>query len=130
VPFLCAQFCKFFWRKIGILKKFEAFVFSGLRERAAHVSEVIGGYGGDPYLWEVWVEVHGRLVASTDSSLWSKRNAILDEAAFGVSEGTLVDEHVHSWADMTCLTYEETGPTQRGREVSVGYIVVFGRLTA
>jgi hypothetical protein len=80
--------------------------------------------------WEVWVEVHGLLVASTDSSLWSKRNAILDEAAFGVSEGTLVDEHGHSWADMTCLTYEETGPTQRGREVSVGYIVVFGRLTA
>ncbi len=80
--------------------------------------------------WEVWVEVHGRLVASTDSSLWSKRDDILDEAEFGVSEGTLVDEHGHSWPDMKLLTYEEQGPAQRGREVSVDYIAVFGRLTA
>lgn len=79
--------------------------------------------------WEVWVEVRGRLVASTDSWLWSLRDAILDEAAFEVSEGTLIDEHGHQWEDMKLLSYEETGPTQRGRDVSVGYVVVFGRLT-
>lgn len=98
----------------------------------------LASVSGDPSIpgtfesgdWEVWVEVHGRLVASTDSSLWSKRDDILDEAAYGVSDGTLVDEHGHSWADMKLLTYEEQGPTKRGRAVSVSYIAVFGRLTA
>lgn len=80
--------------------------------------------------WEVWVEVRGRLVAPSDSSLWSLRDDILDEAKFGVSAGTLEDEQGHQWADMRFLTYEETGPTQRGREVSVGYVAVFGRQTA
>ncbi|MGJ8637204.1 MAG: hypothetical protein ACSHX5_10200 [Phycisphaerales bacterium] len=79
--------------------------------------------------WEVWVEVRGRLVASSDSSLWALRDLILAQAAYGVSEGTLEDEHGHEWEDMKFLTYEETGPTQRGRDVSVGYIAVFGRLT-
>jgi len=79
--------------------------------------------------WEVWVEVRGRLVAGTDSVLWSLRNSILNQTQFGVAAGTLVDEHGHQWADMKFLTYEETGPTQRGRDVSVGYVAVFGRLT-
>jgi len=79
--------------------------------------------------WEVWVEVRGRLVAGSDSSLWNLRDDIVDKAAFGESSGTLIDEHGHQWADMKLLTYEETGPVQRGREVSVGYVVVFGRLT-
>ncbi|MBO6512537.1 MAG: hypothetical protein JJ974_01055 [Phycisphaerales bacterium] len=79
--------------------------------------------------WEVWVEVRGRLVAGSDSSLWVLRDAILAQAAFGVSEGTLIDEHGHQWVDMKLLSYEETGPTQRGRDVSVGYVVVFGQLS-
>jgi len=80
--------------------------------------------------WEVWVEVRGRLVASSDSALWSLRDNILDEAKFGVSAGTLRDEQGHQWTGMRFLTYEEVGPTQRGREVSVGYVAVFGRQTA
>ncbi len=107
------------------------------RRRGRRVVSV-ASVSGDPSIpgtfesgnWETWVEVHGRLVASTDAALWALRDAILAEAAFGVSEGTLVDEHGHSWTDMTCLTYEETGATKRGREVSVGYVVVFGHLTA
>jgi len=79
--------------------------------------------------WEVWVEVRGRLVANSDSSLWTLRGAILAEAKFNVASGTLIDEHGHQWADMKFLTYEETGPAQRGRDVSVGYVAVFGRLT-
>lgn len=79
--------------------------------------------------WEVWVEVRGRLVASSDSSLWVLRDSILAEAEFEVSEGTLIDEHGHQWEDMKLLTYEETGPASRGRDVSVGYVVVFGRLS-
>lgn len=79
--------------------------------------------------WEVWVEVRGRLVGTSDSSLWSRRDAILAQAAFEVSGGTLIDEGGHQWEDMKLLSYEETGPTQRGRDFSVGYIVVFGRLT-
>ena len=79
--------------------------------------------------YEVWVEVRGRLVANSDSGLWSLRNDILDEAAAGVASGLLQDAHGHEWEDMKLLTYEETGPVERGREVSVGYVVVFGRLT-
>jgi len=79
--------------------------------------------------WEVWVEVRGRLVANTDASLWSLRDAILAEAKFNVAAGTLIDDHGYQWVDMKFLTYEETGPTQRGRDVSVGYVAVFGRLT-
>lgn len=79
--------------------------------------------------WEVWVEVHGRLVAASDSLLWDLRDDILTQAESGMTHGVLVDTHGHSWAGMSLLTYEETGPVQRGREVSVGYVVVFGRLT-
>ena len=79
--------------------------------------------------WEVWVEIRGRLVAATDTSLWNQRDTILAETEFGVVAGTLIDEHGHQWAGMKFLTYEETGPTQRGRDVSVGYVAVFGRLT-
>lgn len=79
--------------------------------------------------WEIWVEVRGRLVANTESALWDLREDILAEAKFEVVSGTLEDEHGHEWDGMKFLTYEETGPAQRGRDVSVGYVAIFGRLT-
>ena len=79
---------------------------------------------------ELRIEVRGRLVATSDSPLWSLRNSILAQAVSTVGSGTLIDEHGHSWQDVKLLTYEESGATRRGRKVSVAYTAVFGQLTA
>lgn len=78
--------------------------------------------------WELRVEVRGRLVAASDSSLWSRRDAITAQADSSIDSGTLVDEQGHSWSAMKLIRFEETGPTRRGREVSVGYVAEFGQL--
>ncbi len=79
---------------------------------------------------ELRIEVRGRLVASSDSALWSLRDAIWAQADSAVDSGTRIDEHSHSWSDVKLITYEESGVTRRGRKVSVAYTAVFGQLTA
>tara|TARA_R110000744_G_scaffold62864_2_gene129608 strand:- start:1154 stop:1537 length:384 start_codon:yes stop_codon:yes gene_type:complete len=109
------------------------FVNQRLGRRVVSYSSLLGDPAApgtfDSGNWEVWVEVHGRLVASSDAALWDLRDDILAQAASGMTHGVLVDEHGHSWTGMSLLTYEEFGQVRRGREVSVGYTVVFGRLT-
>jgi hypothetical protein len=75
---------------------------------------------------ELRISVKGRLVATSESALWSLRDAIAAEAAFGVSAGDLIDHHGHTHSGVKLLQVEWDGPVQRGRVLSVGYEAMFG----
>lgn len=77
---------------------------------------------------EVRVYVKGRLVAGSETALWALRDAITAQAVAGVVSGTLEDQYGREWESMKLLSYEEDGPTARGREVSIGYVAEFGEL--
>ncbi len=79
---------------------------------------------------ELRIEVRGRLVANTESALWARRDLIVAQAESTIASGVLENEDGYQWATMKLLTFEESGPTQRGRDVSVGYVAVFGRLSS
>jgi hypothetical protein len=93
--------------------------------------------GGDPaqegssWFGDLELEVHvlGRLVAESEASLWALRDAITAQAESSNTPvpGTLVDGHGRVWESMSLYRYEETGPTDRGRVWSVGYVARFRR---
>lgn len=78
--------------------------------------------------WDLRVEVRGRLVATSEAALWTLRDALTAQGAFGVAPGTLRDPHGRSWDDMYLLYVEWGGPVSRGRTVSTGYAAYFGQL--
>ena len=77
---------------------------------------------------ELRVTVVGRLVGSSASSVWSDYGNILGHADLD-EVGTLDDGEGREWEMMRLLTVEADGPIDIGREVSLGYRAVFGRLT-
>jgi len=76
---------------------------------------------------ELDVIVEGRLIAASESALWTLRDAITAEITNPVAPGTLIDEHARSWPDMCLITYEELGPTDRARTHSIPYRATFRR---
>ncbi len=76
---------------------------------------------------ELEVIVRGRLVAATESALWTLRDAITAQATFSPIAGTLIDAHGRTWNDMTLWCYEEEDRTDRGREISIAYEARFRR---
>ena len=85
---------------------------------------VAGSFESGDY--ELRVTVRGRLVASSESALWALRDAISDEAAFGVSGGDLVDQHGRTWSGVKLFYVEWEGSVDRGRVLSIGYEALFG----
>lgn len=77
---------------------------------------------------ELRVTVRGRLVAGSESALWTLRDAVTAKSVNSEAVGTLVDENGRSWASLKFLKYTELGPTDRGREWSVGYEALFGEV--
>lgn len=78
------------------------------------------------YEWKILIA--GRLVASTESALWTLRDAI--QTSLDVKGlGTLVDLHGRSWLEMffSRLTWGEE--TDRGRRVSIEYMAEFHKFT-
>ena len=78
------------------------------------------------YEWKILIT--GRLVAASDTALWTIRDAIqasLDAKGLG----TLVDLHGRSWIEMffSRLTYGEE--TDRGRDVTISYLAEFHKFT-
>lgn len=77
-------------------------------------------YTRDDAVTELQIVQTGRLIAATESALWS-----LYDAARAVAEGTtagaLVDHSGRTWAAMRLVTFDLTGPVDRGRTFSVGY---------
>jgi hypothetical protein len=92
---------------------------------------VLGGTGsGSTVLGpiELDITITGRLVATSESALWSLRDAVIAQAGHPPSPGTLVDQHGRTWTGMTFLTYQEQDRTDCGRVVSIGYKAVFRKL--
>lgn len=74
----------------------------------------------DDAVHELEIIQAGRLIASTESALWT-----LFEAARAVAEGTvtgtLVDHSGKSWPNMRLVSVEPAGPVDRGRVFSLPY---------
>ena len=78
---------------------------------------------------ELAVVVRGRLVAATESALWTLRDAVTAETAFARGSGVLVDTRGRSFADVWFVRYEEFGTVDRGRVWSLAYEATFRRLS-
>jgi hypothetical protein len=74
---------------------------------------------------ELDVIVTGRLVAASESALWTLRDAIAAQLTDPPVPGTLIDNHGRSWSNMSFIRYEEHGPTDRGRVCSIAYTATF-----
>ncbi|MCC6659577.1 MAG: hypothetical protein IT437_01695 [Phycisphaerales bacterium] len=74
---------------------------------------------------ETCVVVTGRLVAASDAALWALRDAVTAELLDPPAPGTLIDHHGRTWTDMSFITFEPEGPTDRGRLVTLAYTAVF-----
>ena len=78
-------------------------------------------------LGELDITVTGRLVASSESALWTLRDNVVAQLVDPPTSGTLIDLTGRSWANMSFITYTEDDRTDRGRVKSVGYVAVFRR---
>ncbi len=76
-------------------------------------------------LVEEMVEIRGRLAASSESALWTLRDAVLAQVLHPPSPGTLVDHSGRSYADMSFVRFEHGDRTDRGRAVSIEYTALF-----
>ena len=87
------------------------------------------GVPGAAQFGELWtkVVVRGRLVASSESSLRSLVDDILDHTE-DEDAGTLSDGNGRSWSNLKLLTFEPAGEIDRGRVYSLRYSVEFGEL--
>jgi hypothetical protein len=81
-------------------------------------------------LVELVIEVRGRLVAASESALWSLRDAIAAQLLQPPTAGTLVDHGGRTFASMSLVGYDELGPTDRGQRWSLGYVATFRRFTS
>lgn len=78
---------------------------------------------------ELDVIITGRLVATSETALWTLRDAVTAELLNPPTAGTLTDGRGRSWANMSFISYEESGPVTSGRAWSVGYVATFRRFT-
>jgi hypothetical protein len=76
-------------------------------------------------LRELDITVRGRLVSSSESGLWTLRDAVVAKLTDPVQTGTLVDQHGRSWTGMSFIEYKEGDRVDRGRVRSVEYTAVF-----
>ncbi len=81
-------------------------------------------------LRELDVIVAGRLVAASESTLWTLRDAVVAQHQESPTPGTLIDLHGRTWADMTFIDWREGDRTDRGRVRSVAYVAVFRKIRA
>lgn len=78
-------------------------------------------------LMELDITVKGRLIAASESALWTLRDSVVAQLVHPPPRGTLIDLHGRSWTDMSFITYEEADRTDRARVWSVAYTAVFRR---
>ncbi len=79
-------------------------------------------------LVELEIVVRGRLVASSESALWTLRDAITAQLQDPPAQGTLIDHTSRSYADMSFVRFDEGLRTDRGRVFSISYTARFRRL--
>lgn len=76
-------------------------------------------------LLELNIFVHGRLVSSSESGLWTLRDAVVAELLNPPTAGTLVDLNGRSWSSVSFIGYTEGDRTDRGRVKSLAYTAAF-----
>lgn len=76
---------------------------------------------------ELEIEIRGRLIASSESALWSLRDAIAAQLTHPPTTGTLEEPSGRSWSSMSFVSFTAAGPTDRGRTWSIAYIARFIR---
>ncbi len=81
-------------------------------------------------LVELEVHVAGRLVAATESALWTLRDAVTAELLHPPTPGTLIDLHARTWTGMSFISWAEQGPPDRGRAWSLPYEAIFRRFAS
>ena len=72
-------------------------------------------------LVELQVIITGRLVAASESALWTLRDAVTAQLLDPPEPGTLIDLHGRTWTDMSFVGFVAADRTDRGRVVSIGY---------
>jgi hypothetical protein len=80
---------------------------------------------------ELEVVVTGRLVAASESALWTLVDAITAQLVHpnpATTPGTLIDEHGRTFTGMTFITFTPEDRTDRGRVHSLAYEALFRRL--
>jgi hypothetical protein len=78
---------------------------------------------------ELDITITGRLIANSESALWTLRDAITAQLADPPVPGTLIDNHARSFTDMSFITFKELGPPDRARTHSLPYTATFRRFT-
>lgn len=76
-------------------------------------------------LLELDVTVRGRLVAASETALWTLRDAITAQLLNPPTPGTLIDLHGRAWTDMSFISCVEADRTDRARAWSIAYTAVF-----
>lgn len=69
----------------------------------------------------------GRLVATSESALWTLIDAIISQVELPRT-GTLIDHSGRSWPTMTLHRFTPKGPIDRGRTFSLAYEARYLRL--
>ncbi len=88
---------------------------------------------GSTALGQVELEIHvvGRLVAASESALWTLRDAVTAELVYptpAATAGSLVDLDGRTWTGMKFISFEPLGCTDRGRQVTLRYRAVFRKM--
>jgi hypothetical protein len=78
-------------------------------------------------LEELTIRVTGRLIAASESALWTLRDAITAQLIEPPTAGTLIDNAGHSFTQMSFITFEEADRTDRSRVYSLAYVARFRR---
>ena len=78
-------------------------------------------------LVELEVIVTGRLIAASESALWTLRDAITAQLLDPPAPGTLIDLHGRTWTDMSFIRFTPADRTDRARTTSLAYEARFLR---
>lgn len=78
-------------------------------------------------LFELRIIITGRLIASTESALWSLRDSVTAQLLDPPEPGTLIDHHGREWPDMSFVRFTPGDRTDRGRQHSLAYTATFLR---
>ncbi|MBS0188988.1 MAG: hypothetical protein JSS51_13050 [Planctomycetes bacterium] len=78
-------------------------------------------------LEELTVRVTGRLIAPSESALWSLRDAITAQLLHPPTPGILIDNSGRSYTQMSFIDFEEADRVDRNRVCSMGYSARFRR---
>lgn len=75
---------------------------------------------------ELTITQSGRLIAASESALWTLYDAV-KAVAEGTTPGTLIDHSGRSWVSLRLVTFDAMGPIDRGRVFSLAYRCVYRR---